>query len=65
MRLAFARNFQTHRKRLARRGAPVGFFLRQIAKRIAALIDAFGGVRARAIGDALLYSRVVALVLSA
>src|SRR5829696_4258633 len=59
--LTFERNFQTHGEWLARRSAPVGFFFRQIAIGIAALVQAFSGVGARSFGDAFLHGLVVAL----
>src|SRR5688572_9942408 len=62
VRSAFTRDFQSNRKWFTRSRPGVRFFQRQIAIRIAALIDSFGGLRASALGDALLDAFVVALL---
>src|ERR1051326_7782978 len=57
--LTFSRNFQTHSERLAGGSASIGFFFRQIAIRIAALVRDCAG----AFGDVFFDGRVFALFL--
>ena len=65
LRLAFARQLSNAPRTARPRRRAIRFFFRQIAKRIAALVHAFGRLRARAFGDVLLYSRCRRAVLSA
>src|SRR5215213_10030908 len=60
-RLTFPGNFQANGERVAGCSASIGFFFRQIAKGIAALVHSFSGVGARSLGDSLFHGLVVAL----
>src|SRR5215212_8198836 len=59
--LAFLRDFQADGERLARGSTSIRFFCRQIAVRIAALVQAFSSVSACPFGDALFHRFVVTL----
>jgi hypothetical protein len=56
-------DFQTNRKRFTGARATVRFFLGQISKRVAAVIDTFSRIGARAFRDVFLYIRITAFLL--
>src|SRR5688500_14571064 len=60
--LALNRHFQTHYKRFPGGRTSIGFFFREVAKRITARIDSFKRLRTRAFGDLLFHLVVITLL---